>query len=131
MTMTTNNSFTRIHAQNIEIFKMVCAQAKTDMSVSEIDHLIGNLFEIKEAKAAADSTNARRLERMAASKADPKFDLIRAKVDTSLKQLGLGGAAEFAKTGTMKKLDDAIRASTMADELRFTLKDGLFALGLI
>jgi hypothetical protein len=129
--MTTNTAFTRIEANNKEIFKQICASAKTDMSVSEIDHLIGNLFEIKEAKAAADTANARRLERMQASKADPKFDLVRGKVDAALKQLDLGGIAEFAKSGSMKKLDDAVRASTMADELRYTLKDGLFALGLI
>ena len=91
--MTTNTAFTKIHAQNVEIFKQVCAQAKTDMSVSEIDHLIGNLFEIKEAKAAANSTDARRIARMNATKADPAFDTIRAKVNAELKQLGLGGTA--------------------------------------
>jgi hypothetical protein len=89
MHTSTDTAFTKIHAQNIEIFKMVCAQAKTDMSVAEIDHLIGNLFEIKEMKAAANSTNAKRLERMQATKGDPKFDTIRAKVDAELKQLGL------------------------------------------
>jgi hypothetical protein len=130
--MTTNTAaFTKIHAQNVEIFKMVCAQAKTDMSVSEIDHLIGNLFEIKEMKAAANSTDAKRIARMNATKADPKFDTIRAKVDAELKQIGLGGTAEFTKSGTMKKLDDAIRASTMVDERRFVLKDACYALGLI
>ena len=129
--MTTNTAFTKIHAQNVEIFKMVCAQAKTDMTVGEIDHLIGNLFEIKEAKAAANSTDARRIARMQATKADPKFDTIRAKVDAELKQIGLGGTAEFTKSGSMQKLDDAIRASTMVDERRFVLKDALFALGLI
>jgi hypothetical protein len=138
-------TFTKINAQNVEIFKQVCASAKTDMSVSEIDHLIGNLFEIKEAKAAASSADAQRIERMNATKADPKFDTIRAKINAELKQIGLGGIAEFAKTGTMKKLDDAIHASTMvvandgmqitiptlSDERRLTLKDGLYALGLI
>jgi hypothetical protein len=68
---------------------------------------------------------------MQAAKADPKFDLVRAKIDAALKQLDLGGIAEFTKTGTMKKLDEAIRASTMVDERRYTLKDGLYALGLI
>jgi hypothetical protein len=129
--MTTNTAFTKIHAQNVEIFKMVCAQAKTDMSVGEIDHLIGSLFEIKEMKAAANSTDAKRLERMQATKANPAFDTIRARVDATLKQIDPGGINEFAKTRDVKKLDAAIRASGMVDELRFTLKDGLYALGLI
>jgi hypothetical protein len=129
--MTTSTAFTKIHAHNIEIFKQIVASAKTDMSVSEIDHLIGNLFEIKEAKAAASSADAQRVERMHAAKADPKFDDIRSKVNAELKQLDLGGIVEFTKAGTMKKLDEAMRASAMTDVRRMTLKDGLFALGLI
>jgi hypothetical protein len=127
----TTTTFTKINAQNVEIFKQVCASAKTDMSVSEIDYLIGNLFEIKEAKAAASGADAQRLERMHAAKADPKFDDIRSKVNAELKQLDLGGIAEFTKTGTMKKLNEAMRASAMTDVRRLTLKDGLYALGLI
>jgi hypothetical protein len=127
----TDTVFTKINAQNVEVFKQVLAQAKTAMSVDEIKSLINGLYEIGEAKAAANSDNAQRLERMNATKADPKFNVIRARTDAELYQLGLGGISDFAKSGTMKKLDEAVRASAMPSERRFTLKTAMYSLGLI
>lgn len=129
--MTTNTAFTKIHAHNIEIFKQVCASAKTDMSPEEIDHLVTNLIEIRDVKAAANSAKARRIERMAAAKSNPQFNDIIKRVDAELQRLGFDDIDAFAKNGNLHKLNDAIRAAAMTDDNRFQLKANMSALGLI
>ena len=69
---------------------------------------------------------------MNAASVDPKYRPIVARVDGELKKLGFeGGANEFSKVGTLKKLNDAMSAKAMDTEKRIQLKQNRLALGLI
>jgi hypothetical protein len=130
MTTSTDTAFTRIHAQNVEIFKMVCAQAKTDMSIDEINHLITNLTEVRDVKASANSAKAKRLARMNAAKADPKMSDIIRRTNAELKRIGFDDGADDDKV-CISSLNAAMTATNMDSMQCMTLKDACHALGLI
>ena len=131
MHSSSSNTFTRISAANVDTFKSVCAHAKDGMSIDEINHLVSNLIDIRAAKEAATSAKARRLERMAAAKSNPKYGDVIRQVNARLERLGVGNIDRVAKSGNLAKLNDAMKAAAMRDEDRFELKANAAWLGLI
>jgi hypothetical protein len=123
--MTTTNS-------KYPLASTILAAAKDGtMNDAEIRHAVVELTKLLDLKASANNAKAKRVEKMSAAKANPKFKPIIDRLDGDLKRIGLDGVNAFAETGTLRQLDDALRASKLEDKRRFQIKENAAALGLI
>jgi hypothetical protein len=119
-------TFQRMDKKTVTLIDSICASAADDMGIAEIELLISGLIKVRDLQASEDHAEKRRIQRMNATSVDPKYRPIISRVNGELKRIGFeGGANEFSKVGTLKKLNDALSAAAMPTEKRIQLKENM------
>jgi hypothetical protein len=111
--------------------QILAAASDGTMTEAEVRHTVVELTKLLDLKASSNNAKAKRVAKMSAAKADPKYKPVIDRLDGDLRRIGLDGVNAFAESGTLRQLDDALRASKLEDARRFQIKENAAALGLI